>query len=164
MNKKILLISIIVLAVDQLSKTLIDITMNIGQSIPVIKNFFYISYYQNNGAAWGILNDKIPLLLIMSIVILVIIYHYMYTFKMNKRNVLAFGLLTGGIVGNLVDRFLFGYVKDFLDFYIFDYNFPIFNVSDICIVIGVILLIIAIFKGEEVHGRDKSNKPAKKIR
>lgn len=164
MNKKILLISIIVLALDQLSKSVIDITMKIGQSIPVIKNFFYITYLQNSGAAWGILSNKIPILLILSVVILIILYRYMYTFKMNKRNILAFGLLIGGIVGNLIDRFLFGYVKDFLDFNIFGYDFPIFNVSDICIVVGIFLLMIAIIKGEEVYGRDKSNKSSKKAR
>lgn len=162
MNKKILLISIIVLALDQLSKSIIDITMKIGQSIPIIKNFFYITYIQNNGAAWGILSNKISILIILSFVILIIIYRYMYTFKMNKRNILAFGLLIGGIIGNLLDRFLFGYVKDFFDFYIFGYNFPIFNVSDICIVIGIFLLIIAILKGEEVNGKNKSNKSTKK--
>lgn len=164
MNKKILLISTIVLAIDQISKALIDITMSVGQSIPVIKNFFYITYYQNNGAAWGILNNKIPVLVILSFLILIIIYRYMYSFKMNKRNILAFGLLLGGIVGNLLDRLLFGNVKDFIDFYIFKYNFPIFNFSDCAIVIGIFLLFIAIIKGEEVYEKDHSRKKSRKIR
>ena len=74
---------------------------------------------------------------------------------------MAFGFLIGGIVGNLIDRVMFGYVKDFFDFYIFNYNFPIFNFSDIAIVIGIILLIIAILRGEEVNARDKSSRKAK---
>ena len=74
------------------------------------------------------------------------------------NNTLAFGLLIGGILGNLLDRLIFGYVKDFLHFYIFDYSFPIFNISDIAIVIGIFLIIIAVLKGEEVNGRNKSNK------
>ena len=123
MNKKILLISIIVFAIDQLSKAVIDITMKVGQSIPVIKNFFYITYFQNSGAAWGIMNHKINILILLSFFILIIIYRYMYSFKQNKRNIIAFGLLIGGIVGNLLDRVLFGNVKDFLDFYIFGYNY-----------------------------------------
>lgn len=161
MNRKILLISCLVLSLDQISKAVVDITMKIGESIPIIKNFFYITYYQNNGAAWGILSERIPLLIILSLVVLLIIYRYMYSFKTNKRNIMAFGFLIGGIVGNLIDRVMFGYVKDFFDFYIFNYNFPIFNFSDIAIVIGIILLIIAILRGEEVNARDKSSRKAK---
>ncbi len=161
MNRKILLISTIILALDQVSKAIIDITMKVGQSVPIIKNFFHISYYQNEGAAWGILNSRTFLLIALTLVVLVIIYRYMYAFKQNKRNMLAFGLLIGGIVGNLLDRIIFGYVRDFLDFYIFGYNFPVFNVSDMAIVVGIFLLIIAIFKGEEVNERDKSRRKTK---
>ena len=85
----------------------------------------------------------------------------MYSFKQNKRNILAFGLLIGGIVGNLLDRIIFGYVRDFLDFYVFNYDFPVFNVSDMAIVAGIFLLIIAIVKGEEVNGRDKGRRNKK---
>ncbi len=161
MNKKILLISTIVLALDQISKALIDITMKFGQSIPVLKNFFHITYYQNTGAAWGIMNSRTFLLISLTIIILIIIYRYMYSFKQNKRNILAFGLLIGGIVGNLLDRIIFGYVRDFLDFYVFNYDFPVFNVSDMAIVAGIFLLIIAIVKGEEVNGRDKGRRNKK---
>ena len=80
----------------------------------------------------------------------------MYKFKLNRRNIIAFGLLFGGIIGNLLDRFILGYVRDFLDFYILGYDFPVFNISDCAIVIGIILLIIAIIKGEEVSGKDSS--------
>ena len=162
MNKKILLISIIVIALDQISKAIIDITMKVGQSIQVIKDFFYITYYQNKGAAWGILNGNRYLLIGLSIIILLIIYRYMYSFKLNKRNIIAFGLLIGGIIGNLLDRILFEYVKDFFDFYIFGYNYPIFNISDCAIVIGIFLLIIAIFKKEEVYGKDSSRNQSRK--
>lgn len=162
MNKKILLISCLTLALDQISKAVIDITMKLGQSIEVIKNFFSITYYQNNGAAWGMLSQKTAFLISLSFLVLIIIYRYMYSFKQNKRNMIAFGLLCGGIVGNLLDRILFGYVKDFLDFKIFGYNFPVFNFSDMAIVIGIGLLVIAILKGEEVNARDKNRKSAKK--
>ena len=82
-------------------------------------------------------------------IICIIIYRFMYVFNKNKRNSVAFGLLFGGISGNLIDRTLLGYVRDFLDFKIFNYNYPIFNIADCAVVIGVILLIIAIFKGED---------------
>ncbi len=158
MTKKILLIATLVFTLDQISKAVINITMSVGTSICVIPDFFYLTYYQNSGAAWGILKSKQLFLSIISIIMLIIIYHYMYSFKRNKRNTLAFGLLIGGILGNLLDRLIFGYVKDFLHFYIFDYSFPIFNISDIAIVIGIFLIIIAVLKGEEVNGRNKSNK------
>ena len=164
MNKKILLISCLTLIVDQISKAIVDIRMQVGQSIPVIKNFFYITYYQNSGAAWGIFNNNNTLIIILSFIILLIIYRYMYSFKTNTRNVIAFGLLFGGIIGNLCDRLLFEHVKDFLDFYIGSYNFPIFNFSDMAIVIGIFLLIIAILKKEEVNERDKSRKRSEKNR
>ena len=156
MNKKILLVAIIILALDQISKAIIDITMKFGQSIKVINNFFSLSYYKNTGAAWGMFHNLGPILIIISLVVLLIIYHYMYKFKLNRRNIIAFGLLFGGIIGNLLDRFILGYVRDFLDFYILGYDFPVFNISDCAIVIGIILLIIAIIKGEEVSGKDSS--------
>ncbi len=158
MNKKILLISTIVLALDQISKAIIDITMKTTQSIEIIKNFFALTYYQNNGAGWGIFSGRVSLLILLTFLVLIILYRYMYSFKSNKRNILAFGLLIGGIVGNLLDRLIFGFVRDFLDFTIFGYDFPIFNISDMAIVVGIFLLIVAIFKGEEVNERNKSRK------
>ena len=68
-----------------------------------------------------------------------------------KRNTLLFGLLFGGIIGNLIDRIFYGYVIDFLDFTIFGYDFPVFNFADICIVSGIFLLIIAICKKEDIN-------------
>ena len=76
----------------------------------------------------------------------------MYNFKNNFRNNMAFGLLMGGIIGNLIDRLFLGYVRDFLAFRIFNYNYPVFNLADTFIVVGVILLIIAIIKGEDKIG------------
>ena len=61
-------------------------------------------------------------------------------------------MLLGGILGNLSDRILFGYVKDFISLYIFGYSFPVFNIADICIVVGVIILIISILRGEDKNG------------
>ena len=72
MNKKILLISTIVLALDQISKAIIDITMKTTQSIEIIKNFFALTYYQNNGAGWGIFSGRVSLLILLTFLVLII--------------------------------------------------------------------------------------------
>ena len=156
MNRKILIITIITLFLDQISKAFIDSIFKVGESIKIINNFFYITYLNNYGAAWSILNNKNTILIIMSLIALVIIYRYMYVFEKNKRNSIAFGLVMGGIVGNLIDRWLFGFVRDFLDIRIFSYDYPTFNLADVAVVIGVILLIVAIIKGEDKSGKVSS--------
>lgn len=156
MNRKILIIFVITLFLDQISKALVDSILEIEESIKIVGNFFYITYINNYGAAWSILNNKNVFLIILSIASLIIIYRFMYIFESNKRNNIAFGLILAGIVGNLIDRWLFGYVRDYIDFKIFSYDYPIFNIADMAVVIGVILLIIAIFKGEDKIGNSSS--------
>lgn len=164
MYKKVFVLSSIVLLLDQISKGLIDTYIKFGESVKVIKDFFYITNVHNTGAAWGIFSDKIPLLIVLTIFALAIIYKYLNTFKKNPRNVMAFSILIGGILGNLVDRIFIGHVRDFLDFYISGYNFPVFNLSDICIVVGTGLLIIAIIKGEDKKDAVSSKKRKRKTR
>lgn len=154
MNKKILIITIIILILDQLSKNIIEAYIDLNERLNVIPDFFCITNANNFGAAWSILNNKVFLLIAITLFVLIIIYRYMNTFKMNKRNILAFGFLFGGIIGNLIDRLFLGYVRDFLSFNIFGYNFPIFNISDVAIFFGAILLTVAIIKGED-HGNNR---------
>ncbi len=163
MNRKMLIIAIGTLLVDQISKIIVSSYLNLGESIKVIKNFFYITLCHNFGAAWGLFdNSKIPII-IGTIIAILLIYHFIFCFKKNLRNNIAFGLLLGGLAGNLIDRIVFGYVRDFFDFFIFNYNYPVFNVADIAIVVGVILLIYAIIRGEDVNG-DSSKKRKRKTR
>ena len=149
MNKKIVIISLIALALDQITKIIAGIFLKLNISVKVINKFFYLTLCQNEGAAWGLFKNSKFIIIIGTIIAIFLIYHFIYIFKENKRNNIAFGLLVGGLLGNLVDRIFFGYVRDFLDFYIFKYDYPIFNVADICIVIGIFLLMIAIIKGED---------------
>ena len=145
MNKKKFGISIIVLIIDQILKLLVQ---TFETNVSMIKNLFAISYYQNTGAAWSILEGQQLLLIIISLVMIVIVYSMMFSFEENKLTNIAFGILFGGIIGNLIDRVLFGYVRDFIAITIFGYHFPIFNIADIGIVLGVFLLIIETVKGE----------------
>ena len=156
MNRKIIVVFILTLFLDQISKNIVQAFLKIGEELTVIKNFFNITYINNYGAAWSLLNNKSTLLIIMSIIFAIIIYRFIYLFEQNKRNNIAFGLLLGGIIGNLIDRWLFGYVRDFLDFKIFSYHYPVFNIADIAVVVGALLLIIAIIKGEDKLGKDSS--------
>lgn len=151
MNKKTLSFAMITLVLDQITKSVIGNFIKLGTTKQVIKNFFYLTTVHNDGAAWGIFSNYKFIITIGTIISFFIIYKFIYGFKSNTRNNIAFGFLLGGLAGNLCDRLFLGYVRDFLDFIIFGYDFPVFNIADIAIVIGVILLIIAIIKGEDVN-------------
>ena len=156
MNKNILYISIPIVTIDQISKLLAD--SYITQKIEIIKNFFYLNIVHNKGAAWGLLTNHVIFLSIFMLIALALILFYSSKFHKNIRNTIAFGLITGGLLGNLIDRIFRGYVIDFLDFYLFKYDYPVFNIADICIVIGMFLIIVAILKGEDEHGNKSNNR------
>lgn len=155
--KKILPITIISLLLDQIVKILVINNMNLFDSINIIDNFFKITYVRNTGAAWSILSGNTILLIFISLIALVAIYLYFIKNKqLNKLENISYGLLIGGILGNLVDRIIHGYVIDYLDFKIINYDFPIFNIADICIVISIILIGISLIVGE-MNERNKNN-------
>jgi signal peptidase II len=118
--------------------------IQIRPAIEVIPNFFELVYVENKGAAWGMLSEHTDILSIISGVMLVLIVVFR---KQIFHDVLpqriAFGLLVGGIIGNLIDRVWFGFVTDFLDFYIGTSHWPAFNVADSSICIGVVLYSIS---------------------
>ena len=149
MNKKTYIIAVLVLIIDQVSKSVIEAFVNLNESIQVIKDFFYITVVHNTGGAWSIFSNHSYLFIIASVVAIVLLIKFMFGFKNNLRNNIAFAFLFGGIFSNLADRIFLGYVRDFLDFKLFGYNYPIFNIADITIVVGVILLIKAVIKGED---------------
>ena len=151
MNKKIIIASILVLAIDQLSKLVLNMVFYLNSTYKVISKFFYITNIHNAGAAWGLFNNQRWLLVGVSILSLIFIIFMMKEYKNSKLKLWGFSLLIGGLLGNLVDRIIFGYVRDFFDFYIFGYDFPIFNVADIGVVVGILILIILIIKGDLVN-------------
>jgi signal peptidase II len=157
-----ILIGFIIILIDQISKGLVDKYIKFGESIKVINKFFYLTNINNTGAAWGMLSNQTSLLIIITFVVIALLFYYLKVFKKNARNIIAFGLLLGGIVGNLIDRLFLGYIKDFFELHLWSYNFPIFNIGDMCIVIGAILLIIAILSGEDKKSANKSRKPRSK--
>ena len=132
MKKKSLLIAIIVFLFDILIKYIVDKTIFYGTLKSIIPKFFYITKVYNNGAAWSTFEGARFLLIGVAVV--------------------SFSLVYGGLLGNLFDRIVNGYVIDYLKFYIGGYEYPVFNLADVALVIGFILIIYAIFKGEDKHG------------
>ncbi len=157
MKKKIIIIAVFVLIIDIITKILVDNSFNLNESNVIISNFFYLTKIYNDGASWSILAGHPLIIIIISIVILIMLLIYQSRFKHNLRNIIAFGFLYGGIMGNLLDRVLYTYVIDFLDFKIFGYDFPVFNLADIFIVMGIFLLLIAVFKKEDEYGNNSGH-------
>lgn len=146
----IIILSTILVIIDQVSKIIVTNTLTNNKSVEVIKSFFYLTYTNNTGAAFSILTGKRILLILVSLIVIGILIYYIKKTKIEKKiNKIALSLVIGGSIGNLIDRILKGAVIDFLDFKIFGYNYPIFNLADTFIVIGVFLLLIGMFRKEE---------------
>lgn len=142
--KKIIGFSSMFLFVDVVIKLLVKNNLVLNQSIKVINNFFYLTYVKNTGAAWSILSGKQMFLIIFSLIVITFLFICLLKKKTYaKLETFGYSLLIAGAVGNLIDRVVYGYVIDYLNFYIFNYNFPIFNIADTCIVIGIVLLFIS---------------------
>ncbi|MEW9676546.1 signal peptidase II [Lentibacillus sp. L22] len=147
------LIALVVIGVDQLTKWLIVKNMELYEQIPIINDFFYITSHRNRGAAWGILQDQMIFFYIITVVVVVGVIFYLHKFgKDSPLLAVSLSLILGGAIGNFIDRIFRQEVVDFLDFTIFRYDFPIFNVADSCLCIGVILVLIATFIDEKKKG------------
>ena len=143
MYKKLLIFTIMFVFIDQISKGLINLYMNLNDSISILGNFFKLTYVHNFGAAFSMFSGARYIFIIITIIALNLIYlFFIKDKKLKNYEVVIYSLLLGGIIGNLIDRVLYGYVIDFLDFNIFKINFAIFNLADSFIVVSVILLLV----------------------
>ncbi|PFA23998.1 MULTISPECIES: signal peptidase II [Bacillus cereus group] len=137
------LIALFVIAIDQVSKWLIVKNMELGTSIPIIDNVLYITSHRNRGAAWGILEGQMWFFYIITIVFVGFIVVYMKKYaKTDMLLGVSLGLILGGAIGNFIDRVFRQEVVDFIHVYIFSYNYPVFNIADSALCIGVVLIII----------------------
>lgn len=144
----IFIIAFMVIIFDQLTKFLIVKNLY-GSSVEIIENIFSLTYVENCGAAWGFLSNNSWILMIFIPVIVVIIIWYLFAMGKNRYERISGGLIIGGAIGNYIDRLFRGYVVDFLDFKIW----PVFNVADIAIVLGCIIMIVFLcIKGGENDG------------
>jgi len=120
-----------------------------GKGIEIIPNFFYIIEVKNTGGAWGIFSGNVPFLALISFFVVILLYLFIINEKkLTKLSIVYYGFLLGGIIGNLIDRLINGYVTDFFNFFIFGYDYPVFNIADILIVVGIGLMIIDVVRGE----------------
>ena len=136
------IIAAAVLLVDQISKFWIDATPALWNKV-IIPGFFHLTYVKNTGMAWSLLSGQQGLLSLVAAVAVGVMVWYLVNKKPGKWVSVALGLMIGGAIGNMADRIFLGSVRDFLDFYIFGYDFPIFNLADTALTIGVIMLMIA---------------------
>lgn len=140
----IIILSIIFLIIDQITKILVVNSLVPGENIEIIKNIFSIIYTNNTGAAFSILLGKRIFLIVVAVLIIGVLLYYIKRNKIEKKiDIIALSFIIGGSLGNLIDRIIRGYVIDFISIKIGNYNFPIFNVADILIVIGVFLLLLS---------------------
>lgn len=137
------LAGIFIVWLDQLSKACVSRLFAVGESRPVIKNIFHLSLVHNTGVAFGLFRNHNTLLSLLSIAVILYIAWDSLAHKKDKSlcQRVALGLILGGACGNLLDRIRLGYIIDFLDFRIW----PVFNIADSAITIGIILLAIELF-------------------
>ncbi|HEY2094262.1 MAG TPA: signal peptidase II [Thermoanaerobaculia bacterium] len=150
-----LAISLAIIVLDALSKWLVAARIDLHESITVIPNVFEIVHVRNTGAAFGIGANTdshlVPMLLNGGAIVVfcVVVVYALRTAVTDRMLQVALHLILGGAIGNLVDRFRFGYVVDFLDFYVRDHHWPAFNVADSAICIGIALLFLDMKKHPE---------------
>ncbi|QDI93000.1 lipoprotein signal peptidase [Salicibibacter halophilus] len=150
------LLALAIIIADQFTKWLIAAYMEIGESIPIIEDVLHITSHRNAGAAFGILQGQMWLFFIVTIIVTVGVIYFMQ--KMGRTSLwigMPLGILLGGTIGNFIDRVLHGEVIDFIDVYIGTYSFPIFNVADSALTVGVILLIGKLFIDERREKKEK---------
>lgn len=156
-----------VLAFDQLTKFLAKVFLEPHRSVSVLGDFFRLTYVENPGMAFGIQIANKLIFNLLSIIAVLFIFYYLFRMRDNKLLRISFAMILGGAFGNLLDRFLRGRVIDFLDFEFFNIHldggkflffeiprysmdrWPVFNMADMAVSIGMILIIIvSLFDGK----------------
>jgi signal peptidase II len=136
------------ISLDQITKLLIDRGIALYENVVVIPGFFNLTHIHNRGAIFGIFSRNpgrltsilLPVLSLAALVL--VIYYYVKTPPSEKLMKISLTLIMAGAVGNQIDRFVRGYVIDFLDIFVKNWHWPTFNVADSCISCGAVLLIL----------------------
>ncbi len=140
----------VVVALDQVSKRVVATTFAPGESRIVVPHLLWLTYVQNHAGAFGMFGSNAALLIVLAVAVLGMFWFSFRDSATRSRLVrIAFGAIAGGAIGNIADRVHYGYVVDFIDLR----WWPVFNVADSCITIGVALLILATFSRERALAR-----------
>ena len=143
----ILFFSVILVIADQLIKVFLNNNMIVNQSIILIKNLLSITLTHNTGAAFSIFSGSRYLLILIAITALIALVLYVRSLEViGDLDIFIYALLFGGIIGNLIDRIIYGYVIDYISISFGNYYFPIFNFADVCIVLSIVFIIFKIIK------------------
>ncbi len=158
MKKCIIYLSLLFVFIDQLIKYLISNFMHLYENITIIPNFLYLTYVKNDGGAFSIFSGGRWFFIGIGIIALVSLVRYiMLDHKITKLDVISYSLVISGIIGNLIDRIIFGNVIDYIHFNILGYDMAIFNFADMCIVIGALVIAYVLNvrgdKYENIHSR-----------
>ncbi len=144
-------IALVIILLDQWTKWIVVQSMEIGERISLIENFLYFTSHRNQGAAFGILQGQMWFFYIITVIVVgFIVYYIQKEAKSSWLLGISLGLILGGAIGNFIDRVFRGEVVDFIDTFIFTYNFPIFNVADSALCVGVALIFIKIINDERL--------------
>ena len=138
-----------IVLLDQITKYIVRATMSVGESIPVLGDFFQLTFVKNSGAAFSMLSGARTLLVLLPVLVVAgaLVYFYRHPGK-HWLFYTAWSMIIAGGIGNLIDRAFFGWVTDMLDFSIFP---PVFNVADIGVTVGCALFMIYIFVEERLQ-------------
>jgi signal peptidase II len=141
-----------VILLDQWSKEMVVRHMDIGESLTFIKDILYITSHRNRGAAWGILQGQMWFFYIVTVIVVIGIVYYLIRHTKTEPFIgWPLSLILGGALGNFIDRVFRGEVVDFINVYIFTYNYPIFNIADAALVVGAFTIIImTLFESKKV--------------
>ncbi|RME17039.1 MAG: signal peptidase II [Bdellovibrio sp.] len=167
MQRKYLILMVfsgLIIALDQVTKIYIHTHFKLHESLPVIQNFFNITYVRNKGAAFGMLHDShetfrtIFFLAIPPLAAIIILFLLRGIKNSQTIYIYAYSAIFAGAIGNYIDRLRLGYVVDFLDFHIYNrFTWPAFNIADSAIVVGVITLMILTFFEEKQKKKQKKS-------
>jgi len=148
-----LIITILVVIIDRITKLFFTDLLSYGESLPIIRNVFHMTLVHNTGIAFGFFKDHGAVFIVIPIIAIILLVFNIYYYRQNNEAlchtyVIAFSLILGGAIGNLIDRVKYGYVIDFIDLRVW----PVFNVADSAITIGAVIVALKCF---QLSGKDQ---------